>query len=75
MKSNAYTRLMKRTLSEESKPLHEYSAKELVAYAVTNYPNDPVGAVDQLLENLEIGSVLFHTTVVILEGMGYVKKH
>lgn len=74
-KSNVYTRLIKESIFDEKKPLCDYTTNELVAYVLDRYPNDPVGAVDQMFGDLEIGSLLYRPTVIILEGMGYVKKY
>lgn len=75
MKSNAFTRMFKDVEFDTAKPLSDYSPTELVGFVLIEYPNDPVGAVDSLLENLEIGAVLYYPTIAILEGMGHVKKY
>ena len=74
-KSNAYTRLIKEIKFDENKPLCEYTTNELVAYVLDRYPQDPIGAVNRMYSELEIGRLLYHPTVIILEGMGYVKKY
>ena len=49
-------------------PLAEYSPKELCAFILHTYPNDPVGAVKLMRENLEIGDVLGSQAQLLLEG-------
>ena len=74
-KTNVFTRLADELEINESKDLCDYTSTELVAYVLNRYPQDPVGAVDQLLANLKIGSLLYKPTITILEGMGYVKRN
>ena len=74
-KTNVFTRLADELEINESKDLCDYTSTELVAYVLNRYPQDPVGAVDRLLANLKIGSLLYKPTITILEGMGYVKRN
>lgn len=49
-------------------PLSEYSPKELCAFILRTYPNDPVGAIKLMRENLEVGDILGNQTQLLLEG-------
>lgn len=58
----------------ESVPLADYEPGELVAYLTNAYPGDPIGALNLLKDNNEIGSVLYNTTKLLVEGLQGVKR-
>lgn len=55
-------------------PLSDYEPGELAAYVTKAYPGDSLGALKLLLDNHEIGSVLYNTTKVLVEGLQGVKR-
>ena len=55
-------------------PLSDYTSAELVAYVTTAYPGDPIGALNMLANNYEIGSVLYNETKILVEGLRGVKR-
>lgn len=58
----------------KSVQLCDYSEEQLVAFLITNYPNDPIGALNTMITNLEVGSVLSGRVRVMLEAMRNVKR-
>ena len=59
----------------EGKPLADYQPKELCAYILKAFPNDPFGALKCMRENVEVGFVLGEQTRLLLEGVVNVKRN
>lgn len=55
-------------------PLSSYDVKQLTAYVLNKYPNDPLGALSLMVQNLEVGYVVSSRTRIILERAGYDKR-
>lgn len=55
-------------------PLSNYDVKQLTAYLIQNYPNDPIGALSLMVQNLEVGYVVSSRVRLILERVGYDKR-
>lgn len=60
--------------SLENKQTSDFTIEELVAYLLNKYPNDPLGALSIMSNNLEVGSVLSSRAKIILERIGYDKR-
>lgn len=60
--------------SLENKQTSDFTIEELVAYLLSKYPNDPLGALSIMSNNLEVGSVLSSRAKIILERIGYDKR-
>ena len=58
----------------ENVPLSDYKPYELAAYVTKAYPGDPIGALNMLSDNHEIGTVLYTTTKILVEGLQGVKR-
>lgn len=54
-------------------PLADYKPEELTAYLVQKYPVAPLEKLDALKSNIEIGSVLYYQTKMLLRGLNYDK--
>lgn len=54
-------------------PLADYKPEELVAFLVQKYPVAPMEKLDALKTNIEIGSVLYYQTNMLLRGLNYDK--
>lgn len=54
-------------------PLADYKPEELTAFLVQRYPAAPFEKLDALRTNIEIGSVLYNQTKMLLRGLRYDK--
>ncbi|MBR3599469.1 MAG: hypothetical protein IKL53_06260 [Lachnospiraceae bacterium] len=71
--SNVFTRRVDVSRLKDV-PLSDYTAGELVVYISKNFPNDQFGALNNLIENQEIGLILGRQTKLLLEGLTNVKR-
>lgn len=49
-------------------PLSDYKPEQLVAHLIQHYPGDPIGALQNMMDNYEVGYLLYNTTLTLLEG-------
>lgn len=54
-----------------NKPFADYSNVELVDYLVKRYPYGKIEKLKEMFIKGEIGSLLYNTTRIILEGIEY----
>lgn len=54
-------------------PLADYKPEELTAFLIQKYPAAPMEKLDALKTNIEIGSVLYYQTMMLLRGLNYDK--
>lgn len=54
-------------------PLADYKPEELTAFLIQKYPTAPMEKLDALKTNIEIGSVLYNKTKMLLRGLNYDK--
>lgn len=54
-------------------PLADFKPEELTAFLVQKYPKAPFEKLDALKANIEIGSVLYNQTKMLLRGLNYDK--
>ena len=54
-----------------NKPFADYSNVELVDYLVKRYPSGKIEKLKEMFIKGEIGSLLYNTTRIILEGIEY----
>ena len=52
----------------KDKEFSDYTVNELCSYIVTLYPEDPLGALKIMMDNLQVGYVLGNKAKFILEG-------
>lgn len=50
------------------KEFSDYTASELCSYILHTYPTDPLGALQVMIDNVEVGLVLGRTAKLLLEG-------
>lgn len=70
---NVYQRRYKLT-DLKDKPYADYTPEEMVSYCTTAFPGDPIGALNSMRDNLEIGNVLYSHTRTLLEVIQNVKR-
>lgn len=58
----------------KGKQIADYTSGELVSYCTTAFPGDPLGALESMRDNLEIGSILYGETKTLLEVLQDVKR-
>lgn len=56
-------------------PLSEYTPQQLVAYLCKNYPANPIGALNSMRDNFEVGFVLASQTKPILEVLSSAERN